>query len=75
MSNGEEARAEDRAGRWPAGPGREIVFLLDAASSLEERILRDWIDLHRPEGTPFADSDVVPIASTRRPERNRESPG
>ncbi|MCR9097052.1 MAG: glycerol-3-phosphate 1-O-acyltransferase [bacterium] len=75
MTDRDSVSTQERFGDWPVGPGREVVFLLDAASALEERILHEWIDAHRPEGTPFAESDVVAIASTRRPERNRDSSG
>lgn len=59
--------------RWPDAQGRPIVFLLDAASSLEERILRDWIERNCPEGVPIRDVRIVAVASTRRPWRNRSS--
>ncbi len=55
---------------WPASNGQPIVFLLDAASRLEERILRDWIERSRPESVSPHDVSVVVIASTRRPGRN-----
>ncbi len=59
--------------RWPDAQGRPIVFLLDAASSLEERILRDWVERNCPEGVALRDVGIVPVASTRRPWRNRTS--
>ena len=54
---------------WPEpGEGR-VVFLLDAASALEIRILRDWIAAHRPEGLDESAVDAIPIPSSRRPNR------
>jgi glycerol-3-phosphate O-acyltransferase len=47
---------------YPAAGGR-IVFLLDAASGFEERLLRDWIERVRPES---AGPDVIPIPASRR---------
>jgi glycerol-3-phosphate O-acyltransferase len=53
---------------WPAAGGRRVVFLLDAASRLEERLLRGWIERHRPPADP---AEVVRIPSTRRRRRGR----
>ena len=50
--------------RWPDAAGRPVLFLLDAASGLEEKLLRRWIDEQRPEG--HADDDVVAIPASRR---------
>jgi glycerol-3-phosphate O-acyltransferase len=47
---------------WPATFGR-VVFLLDAASALEERLLRDWIARARPERTQ---ADALAIPASRR---------
>jgi glycerol-3-phosphate O-acyltransferase len=55
---------------WPAeAAGRRVVFLLDAASALEERLLREWIERHRPAGAP--PSEAVTIPSSRRRRRRR----
>ena len=43
---------------WPED-GRPIVFLLDAANSLERELLLEWIDQHRPEGR---EADIVHIS-------------
>ena len=37
------ARALDFEPDWPAAEGRRIVFLVDAASRLERRLLESWI--------------------------------
>ena len=49
-SEGEGALAENAPPEpsWPVAFGR-IVFLLDAASALEERLLREWIARAQPE--------------------------
>jgi len=47
---------------WPAAFGR-VVFLLDAASAREERLLRDWIARAKPER---AQADALAIPASRR---------
>jgi len=53
------------ASSWPAADGRRVVFLLDASSGLERRVLQEWIDKARPEGTTPAAYDVVSIPASR----------
>ena len=53
---------------WPAGNHRPI-FLLDASSGLEERLLRAWIARRCPEGVSPSDYDIVCIPPTRRRKR------
>ncbi|MCP4035459.1 MAG: glycerol-3-phosphate 1-O-acyltransferase [bacterium] len=60
--------------QWPSHDGRAVVFLLDAASSLEERILRDWIERKRPEGVAPADVEAIRIPSSRVTRVNRMGP-
>jgi glycerol-3-phosphate O-acyltransferase len=43
-----------------------VVFLLDAASAFEERILREWIERHRPESVDPAGVEAIRIPSSRR---------
>jgi glycerol-3-phosphate O-acyltransferase len=53
--------------QWPNAEGRRVVFLLDAASPVEQRLLTDWIDRHRPAG---ANGDTaIPIPPSRRRRR------
>jgi len=54
---------------WPAWPQTEgrIVFLLDACSELERRMLRDWIARTRPESTAAETVEEVLIPPSRRP--------
>ena len=49
---------------------RRVVFLLDACSGIEQRILRQWIlEHHVPTGIPY---EMIPIPPTRRrPRRPR----
>ncbi|MBM4266385.1 MAG: glycerol-3-phosphate 1-O-acyltransferase [Deltaproteobacteria bacterium] len=51
---------------WPGRPGEHVVFLLDASSRLEERILRDWIAEHRPSNGSSAPVDVLSLPPSRR---------
>jgi glycerol-3-phosphate O-acyltransferase len=57
---------------WPVlgvgGPSR-VVFLCDASSHLERRLLQAWVERHRPAG---ADCECIQIPPTRR---RREVPG
>ncbi|MDJ0850657.1 MAG: glycerol-3-phosphate 1-O-acyltransferase [Myxococcota bacterium] len=55
---------------WPARDSRPVVFLLDASSSLENRVLRRWIEETRPADVSAEDVEVLRIpASRRRPRR------
>ena len=54
---------------WPPAGGRRIVFLLEASSRLERRLLERWIERARPEGTAAAAYDVVAIPPSRRRRR------
>jgi glycerol-3-phosphate O-acyltransferase len=55
---------------WPAETAdRRVVFLLDAASALEERLLREWIERRRPEGAPPAEAVAIPSSRRRRRRR------
>src|SRR5207247_8194927 len=54
---------------WPPAGGRRIVFLLDASSRLERRLLERWIERARPEGTAAAAYDIVAIPPSRRRRR------
>ena len=54
-----------RAGEpgFPDAPGRRVVFLLDAASRLEEGLLLGWIARHAPPGAAV---ESLRIPSSRR---------
>jgi len=51
---------------WPVADGRPIVFLIDASSSLERRLLTDWIERNKPDGLPPGGAERVSIAPSRR---------
>ncbi len=51
---------------WPAASGRRIVFLLDAASGFEEKLLMAWIARHCPDSVSRAAFDAVNIPASRR---------
>jgi len=57
---------------WPTLGGERILFLLDAASGLEERLLRSWVERNLPEGADPTNVEVFRIPSSRR--RRRRSP-
>ena len=54
---------------WPATNGRRAVFLLDASSRLEARLLERWIAHARPDEVAAADVDAIPIPPSRRRRR------
>ena len=48
---------------WPVADGHRAVFLLETAGSVEDRLLRLWIERHRPEAAEY---QAVGIPSPRR---------
>jgi glycerol-3-phosphate O-acyltransferase len=65
------AAALPREPAWPRTDAGRVIFLLDAASPLEERILRSWIEDHRPEG---GDVEAVLLPSSRRRRASKLGP-
>src|SRR5438874_2629940 len=57
--------------RWPPADGRRVVFLLDASSDLERRLIDDRIARSRPAEVTAAGYDVVSIPPSRRQRRRR----
>jgi len=51
---------------WPEAGGRRVIFLLDANSGVERRLLERWITEHRPDGTSGTDYDVFRLPPSRR---------
>lgn len=52
---------------WPSHTSRRVLFLLDAASRLEEKILREWIEEQRPAAVDPITVGAIRIRSSRRP--------
>ena len=60
---------------WPdVGPGERVVFLVDASSRLERRMLERWIEANRPEGFPAERVETIAIPPSRRGRRTRLAP-
>ncbi len=55
---------------FPGSEGRRVIFLLDATSPLERRLLQAWIERNRPSDLDRSRLDAIPIPATRR--RRRE---
>jgi len=51
-----------------------VLFLLDAASRLEDRLLADWIQRNRPEDTAASDFDSMCLPASRRRRRRPLDP-
>ncbi len=74
MSEPCDAAHPENVSVWPGDGAKKLLFLLDAASALEERILRDWIEAKRPEGLDVNDIDAIRIPSSRRARQSRFGP-
>ena len=66
-SHAPSAPADEPA--WPAENGTRVVFLVDAASGFERRLLEDWIARARPAHVPPAEVEAIPIPPSRRGRR------
>jgi glycerol-3-phosphate O-acyltransferase len=67
------ARVFEEEPSWPGSAEHRVVFLLDAASKLERRLLGDWIARNRPSGNG-ATFEAVAIPPSRRRRRGRLDP-
>ena len=56
---------------WPITDGCRPVFVIDASSALEERLLRAWIERRRPPAVGPRDYDVVRLPPSRRRRKRR----
>jgi glycerol-3-phosphate O-acyltransferase len=56
---------------WPQSDGNRVVFLLDASSSLERRMLTRWIDQQRPDGPGEGAIEQVWVPPSRRPRQGK----
>ncbi len=64
--------AEEAA--WPAANGSRVVFLIDAASGFERRLLEDWINRAKPAHISPAEVETIRIPPSRRGRRGRLDP-
>jgi len=56
---------------WP-GPDRPVVFLLDASSPLERKLLESWIEHHKPPEPGKNGWETIAIPPSRRRAAKRE---
>jgi glycerol-3-phosphate O-acyltransferase len=57
---------------WPRVlPGERVVFLVDASSRLERRLLGRWINRTRPESFPKDLIEIISIPASRRRRKSR----
>ena len=56
---------------WPDAGARRIVFLLDASSALERRLLHGWLRSKRPKSAFPGDYDVISLPPSRRSRRRK----
>ena len=65
----EAARRDEGVASASATEPQRTLFLLDAASALEERILRGWIAEHHADALAADEAFSLSIPSSRRPKR------
>jgi glycerol-3-phosphate O-acyltransferase len=58
--------AEDASAAWPYGDERRVIFLLDASSGLEKRLLEEWITARRPAGANGVTAISIPPSRRRK---------
>jgi len=58
---------------WPPQDGRRVIFLIDASSGLEDRLLRQWIVRHAPSDAPPDSWEAVAIPPSRGKHRGLDS--
>ncbi len=68
------AAASAHTPAWPDVQGRPVVFLVDASSALERRLLGDWMLAHQPVGTAPGSWEAIPIQPSRRRRRGKLDP-
>src|SRR5690606_23856693 len=54
--------------------GRPVVFLIDASSRLEERLLRTWIAENAPPSCPETPCEIIALPPSRRRGRRKLDP-
>ena len=58
-------RPTDETPKWPHANGRPLVFLIDASSRFERRLLEEWIRDNRPSGELANGTEMIPIPPSR----------
>jgi glycerol-3-phosphate O-acyltransferase len=74
---GEVATAESAATQdasWPVTDGQRVVFLTDASSALEQRLLEAWIAETQPQNGTRHGADAIAIPSSRRRRNTKLDP-
>ena len=56
-----DSASGERSG-WSFERNTRVVFLLDASSGLEARLLREWVEERRPEDSPRYDFAMLPAS-------------
>ncbi len=69
-----EPHSTGNAPPWPENNGRRIVFLVDASSRVEQRLLDAWIQQARPAGLESNGCVAIPIPPSRRRRRRQLDP-
>jgi glycerol-3-phosphate O-acyltransferase len=64
-TSGAENPSGDALG-WSFDRDKRVVFLLDASSALEARLLREWVEERRPDDTTRYDFAMLPASRTPR---------
>jgi glycerol-3-phosphate O-acyltransferase len=54
---------------FPISSAERVIFLVDASSSLEERLLREWIERHTPTDGPAIEQMALPPSRKSNPGR------
>ena len=60
-----ELRAVESEAQWPKAGTRPILFVVDAGTAVERRLLDDWIERRRPAGASFQVADLPTIGRRR----------
>jgi len=63
---GNAMAADDSQPRFSPAGDRPVVFLIDASSGLEQRLLRNWIDTHKPAPGAKNGWEAIAIPPSRR---------
>jgi len=74
MPSASRSRALPDEPRWPGSGDHRVLFLLDASSGLERRLLEAWVERNRPEELKPSDCELVAIPPSRRRRRRRLDP-